>query len=150
MPAFDPIAFARRAWKDAPWLTIAVTLHAVVLAGMLIWVIGEEQVVEEVPPIAVSVKPAASTPVDPPPPPPPIRRNEIPPDEEAEVVEHDRDLFHDEPFFERDWTEEVGDPEGMDDTEQSRSSTAVGAGDGGQRGRAHTTKFVSRGVGDDR
>src|SRR5688572_672580 len=123
MAAFDPIAFTKNAWKNAPWIVIAVAVHAVALAAMAIWAIGELREVEDIPPVSVNVRQTPPREDQPPPPPPEIKnRQEIPENVEAEIVEHERNVFENEIFVERDWTKEIGDPN-ADDEDPARSST---------------------------
>ncbi len=144
---FRIFRFIRGAYRNSPWLFIAVGLHVIVFAGMSILYIHHElKPKREIPSTIAVGATRTEIPLAVPPPPEVRDRNKIPEQTDAQVVDRDLATFippADEPV-EEDPYADIGDPTGTDDAAPGASGgTSIGVGVKGHYSTGRPSTWVS-------
>ncbi|HET6201578.1 MAG TPA: prenyltransferase/squalene oxidase repeat-containing protein [Planctomycetota bacterium] len=137
----DLATVVKSAVRNSPWMVIAVMLHVVLIAVMSVVYIHHARQKEEASPTTVAVAAPKEMQEDLVEPPQVIDRKAIPKNEQAEIVEYERDIFipHSEQQPDEDLTQEAGDPDSLTNLPSGASGgTAMGVG-----GAGHYSKGVS-------
>jgi len=146
MKTFNPITLAR----NAPWVFMAVAIHAILIAGAAIWYVKHEAKKKEEEGTKITVsKPREELPEDLVQPPEVIDRKAIPKNEEAELVSFEEDVYIPTTEAQEDLHLDRGDPTALDNlpTGGSTGGTAIGVGAGGHYGTGKPSPFGSRKLG---
>ena len=147
MKSLNPMTLAR----NAPWVFMAVALHAILIAGAAVWYVKHEKAKREEQNTQITVsKPRDDTPEEIVQPPEVIDRKAIPKNEEAELVSFQEDVYI--PTTEQqveDLHMDRGDPTALDNLPSGGSTggTAIGVGEGGHYGTGKPSPFGSRKLG---
>lgn len=151
----DPVAMVRSFVQGFPWLVIAISAHAVVLAVFAVWKLGHGDTKKDDGAIMTTTIKKSDV-VDEPPPEdkqdPLIDRTAIPENQTAEIVSNEvAQLLPNEGPIDpnRDLTQDIGDPNSTSDMPNSdpTGGTSVGVGSGGHRGTGTPSAFAGRKVG---
>ena len=146
MKSFNPMALAR----NAPWVFMAVALHAILIAGAAVWYVAKEVRKKEEQSTQISVsRPREEVPEEIIQPPEVIDRKAIPKNEEAELVSFEEDVYIPTTEAQEDLHLDRGDPSALDNlpTGGSTGGTAIGVGEGGHYGTGKPSPFGSRKLG---
>src|SRR5262245_19564485 len=144
----DLAQIARSAIRNSPCLVIAIMLHVVLIAVMSVVYIHHVRQKEENAVASVAVAAPRQDAEEITEVPQVVDRKAVPKNEQAEVVEYERDVFvpHNEPQPDEDLTQEAGDPESLTNLPTgSGGGTGIGVGAGGHGGP--TSPFSSRKAG---
>ncbi len=144
--SFNPMALAR----NAPWVFMAIALHAILIAAAAVWYVAKEMKKKEEQSTQISVsKPREEVPEEVIQPPEVIDRKAIPKNEEAELVSFEEDVYIPTTEAQEDLHLDRGDPTALDNlpTGGSTGGTAIGVGEGGHYGTGKPSPFGSRKLG---
>ena len=144
--SFNPMVLAR----NAPWVFMAIALHAILIAGAAVWYVAKEAAKkqEEATQITVS-KPREESLEEIVLPPEVIDRKAIPKNEEAELVSFEEDIYIPTTEVQEDLHLDRGDPTALDNlpTGGTTGGTAIGVGEGGHYGTGRPSPFGGRKLG---
>src|SRR5258705_11599752 len=146
MKSFNPMTLAR----NAPWVFMAIALHAILIAGAAVWYVKHEKQKKEEQSTQISVSKPRDEAEELVQPPEVIDRKAIPKNEEAELVSFQEDVYI--PTTEaqpEDLHLDRGDPNSLDNlpTGGTTGGTAIGVGDGGHFGTGKPSPFGGRKLG---
>ena len=145
---FHAVRFLRGAFRNSPWLVIALGFHVIVITLMSVLYLQRERAGRNETPTTIAVSasrdeaPVALVP------PQRIEPHRIPENSAAELVSFDELAFvPTQEAVEQDLHLDIGNPTGTDDaSDGERGGTSIGVGKGGHRGTG-TSPFSSRNPG---
>lgn len=139
------VAFAR----NSPWILIAIGLHVIVGAALSVVYIRHERQKSHASATEIAVGTTRQEPERVIPPPEELDRKKIPDNEQVSElvsIEEEATFVPSEELPEEvDYTEQVGDPTGVEDGDTgSDASTSIGVGIGGHRGDGNPSPWLSK------
>ena len=144
-----PISTIRNAIRNAPWLVMAVALHAIVIAGLAIIFVSHNKAPKPETLIGVKIsQPRHDDTPDAPPPPEELIRTKVPEQLTGELISFDEPVITKpaEPQIE-DLRLEIGDPNALDSvtTGKPGGNGPIGVGGGSKKGNGPS---ITGGIGD--
>ena len=151
MSGFNPVEYVKGAYRNSPWVVISVAIHAILFAGLSLWVISKTIMTKDEPPAKVALAKPVEKVEAVIQPPEIIDRKAMPKNEEAEVVSYEEDVYMPttQATEEEDLHLDRGDPTALDNLPAGATGgTSIGVGAaGGHYGTGKASPFAGRRAG---